>query len=234
MPIVISIIIPVFREKGINVIIRELRYFLKDEKAEVIIVDCETGCIVIRDVKGSCITRGTLEKGRSCQMNNGALNAKGKVLLFLHADTSLPEETLDLVRECLKDPKIAGGAFDLEFKSDKLFFKIIGKCASIRSRISRIPFGDQAIFIRKTVFEKLGGYRYLPIMEDVDLMKRLKKESYTIKLLKPAVKTSPRRWEENGYFRTTFLNIIIQVLFRFGFSPHMLARLYYGKQYSSI
>ena len=105
--------------------------------------------------------------------------------------------------------------------------KFIAVVASLRSRITRVPFGDQAIFIRRDYFEAIGGYREIPLMEDVDLMKRIRKSGHKIYIFKNRVKTSPRNWEKNGVVYSIIRNWFIQILFTLNISPHRLVKYYY-------
>jgi len=157
-------------------------------------------------------------------MNAGAKKASSEILLFLHADTLLPNHACDLIVQSLKD--VDAGAFDLSFDSKNIFLKTIAKVASLRSRLSRLPYGDQAIFIKKDVFHTLNGYEDLPLMEDVNLMQKLKKYNYKIQILPECVITSARKWENSGIVYTTLRNWILIVLYYLGVHPSKLAKFY--------
>ncbi len=122
------------------------------------------------------------------------------------------------------------GAFDLGIRSEKFIFRLIESAASLRSRATRIPFGDQAIFVRKDYFDKIGGYQDIPIMEDVEIMKRIRKRGDKIVILHQRVHTSSRRWEKEGILRCTLRNWLLQVLYLLGVSPHRFSKLYGHKQ----
>ena len=124
------------------------------------------------------------------------------------------------------DGKYVGGAFDLKIGSDRFIFKIIGNLASLRSRLTRIPYGDQAIFIRRDYFRTIGGYKDVPLMEDVELMQRIKRQGDKIFILKEKVITSPRRWEREGVLYCTLRNWIITILYFIGVSPDRLVKFY--------
>jgi rSAM/selenodomain-associated transferase 2 len=159
-------------------------------------------------------------------MNAGALVAKGEILIFLHADTELPVRALKKI-DSLKDRReYVGGAFDLGIKSDKLIFRVIGTLSSWRSRLNRIPFGDQAIFIRKEYFDQIGGYKEIPLMEDVELMRRIKRSENKIWIFNDRVMTSPRRWEKEGVIYCTLRDWTLQTLYFLGLSPDKLSRFY--------
>jgi rSAM/selenodomain-associated transferase 2 len=162
-------------------------------------------------------------------MNAGATVARGEILIFLHADTILPDNALEKISQALQGRDYVGGAFDLKIDSDRLFLKYISARASLRSRWNRIPYGDQAIFIRKKYFDQLGGYKEIPLMEDVDLMRRIKKDGKKIFILPDKVITSARRWESDGILFTTMRNQILVRLFYLGISPHRLAKYYWRR-----
>ena len=169
------------------------------------------------------------EPGRGRQMNAGASDALGEILIFLHADTCLQVDALTLIRHALANRQYVAGAFDLGIRSKKLIFKIIANTASLRSRFTRMPYGDQVIFIRKDYFQTIGGYRTIPLMEDVDLFKRIKKGGDTICILPARALTSPRRWENEGIISCTLRNWMLIILYQIGVSPEKLAHFYRNK-----
>lgn len=223
----LSIIVPVLNEQGqINSLIEHINGQDYDGDFEIIIVDGDPQCGTIKAIRDNSVICITSSKGRARQMNAGAAIARGAVLIFLHADTKLPEGALQKISQVLGNPKYIGGAFDLGIDSDRLILKYIAVRASFRSRLNRIPYGDQAIFIRKNYFDKIGGFRDIPLMEDVDLMRRIKKDGKKIHILRDKVITSARRWENEGAVYTTLRNQIIVFLYYLGVSPHKLAKLY--------
>jgi rSAM/selenodomain-associated transferase 2 len=159
-------------------------------------------------------------------MNAGAAAANGEILIFLHADTRLPEEGFEKVAQVLRGGKYVAGAFDLGIDSDRLVLRYIAASARLRSRLNRIPYGDQAIFMSKTYFDAIGRFREIPIMEDVDLMRRIKKRGDKIFILPDRVRTSPRRWETEGAIYTTLRNQLLVALYYLGVSPEKLAKFY--------
>jgi uncharacterized protein len=164
-------------------------------------------------------------RGRSSQMNVGARAASGEFLLFLHADTLLPEGWADLALIELNKPGAAAAAFELSLSSRTRTLKAVERLANLRSRLFQMPYGDQGIALRADLFRELGGFRDLPIMEDWDLTKRLRKRG-RIRIAAARVLTSSRRWETYGMFRTSALNQIIIVGYVLGVAPKRLARLY--------
>lgn len=158
----------------------------------------------------------------------------GEVLLFLHADTVLPCDWLGAVESALEDPDIVGGAFTLAIdsvssRSGSRFLRFVEYTVGLRSRLFGVMYGDQAIFVRREVFEKVGGYRGLPLMEDVDLMRRLRREGGVV-CLKERVLTSARRWRVGGGVVNSAKNWLFLALYFAGVSPDRLYRFYYGRR----
>jgi rSAM/selenodomain-associated transferase 2 len=225
-----SIIIPVLNEAGqINSLIEQLRNQKHNSFYEIIVVDGDPDGSTIRDIQDLDVKAITTDKGRGKQMNAGAAIASGEILIFLHADTTLPENALGKINRTLLNPDYVGGAFDLKIDSDRLFLRYISVRASLRSRWNRIPYGDQAIFIRKKYFDHIGGFKEIQLMEDVDLMQRIKKDGKKIFILPDKVITSARRWESDGVFYTTIRNQILVRLFYLGISPKRLAKYYWKR-----
>ena len=225
-----SIIIPVLNEAGqINALIKQLRKQQPESSCEIIVVDGDPQGSTVGTIKDRDVTAITAGKGRGRQMNAGAAAARGEILIFLHADTNLPDNALRKISQALHNRDYVGGAFDLKIDSDRLFLKYISIRASLRSRWNRIPYGDQAIFIRKKYFDQIGGFKEIPLMEDVDLMRRIKKDRKKIVILPDKVTTSARRWESDGALYTTMRNQILVRLFYLGISPHKLAKYYWRR-----
>lgn len=224
---VCSVIVPVLNEQAqINALIEHVSAQNFDSGFEIIIVDGDPHGGTVGVVKESHVVCLRSATGRGRQMNAGAAIARGEILLFLHADTRLPVGALKKIARVLENRDYVGGAFDLCIDSDRWILKYIAARASLRSRLNRIPYGDQAIFIRRSDFDKIGGFRDIPLMEDVDLMRRIKKGGKKIHILRDKVITSPRRWEHEGAVYTTLRNQVIVMLYYLGVSPHKLARLY--------
>lgn len=167
----------------------------------------------------------TSEQGRAKQMNAGVEETRSDVLLFLHADTILPPETRHEINQVLEDPKYVGGRFDVRFEDDRGWAWLISRLMNWRSRWSGIATGDQAIFVRRVVFEDLGGFADVPLMEDIELTQRLKHVG-SVAALRTKVTTSFRRWEQQGAFRTIAQMWLLRFLYWIGIHPKTLHQLY--------
>ncbi len=223
----ISIIIPVFHEADrIGVLLDSLRALDPDHITERIVVEGAPEGDTLSAVHDPDAVVIRSARGRARQMNAGAEIARGDILLFLHADTFLPSEGFETVLETMADETVAAGAFGIRFDSERTVFKVFGWLDSKRSRITRVPYGDQAVFLRRDFFWSLGGYGDLPIMEDVDLLRRIKKRRGRVCVLKSRVTSSVRRWEREGLVYCTARNLILLLLFRLGVPPSRLKRYY--------
>jgi rSAM/selenodomain-associated transferase 2 len=167
----------------------------------------------------------TSEPGRARQSNVGAGSCHGEILLFLHADTRLPDTAKQNIESALTDPVVVGGRFDVRFDSLSDWGRVISTFMNLRSRLTCISTGDQAMFVRRNVFDQLGGFADIPLMEDIDFSRRLKRQG-RIAMLRGQVVTSFRRWERNGPVKTILLMWSLRFLFWVGVSPHRLKSFY--------
>jgi rSAM/selenodomain-associated transferase 2 len=166
-------------------------------------------------------------RGRARQMNAGAGAAGGSTILFLHADTVLPPDATQAIEDALRDSGVVSGRFDVRFDNPRGIFTLIATMMNIRSRLTRICTGDQAIFMRRQIFGELGGYPDIPLMEDIELSRRLKRRG-RIACLRQRVTTSARKWEGEGALRTITLMWALRLLYWAGVEPARLHRWYYG------
>lgn len=167
------------------------------------------------------------DRPRGARLNEAAASSRGEILLFLHTDTRLPSGWAAAVSRAV-DAGAAGGAFHLAFSGDSPYMAFIATVANLRTSVTRVPYGDQAPFVRRDLFERLGGFAPWPLLDDVDFGRRLRREG-PIALLRPPVATSPRRYLERGITRTVLKNWSILLRWRLGGSPESLARNYRGR-----
>lgn len=163
--------------------------------------------------------------GRSHQLNRGAAAATGSILLFLHADTRLPEGFEQAIRQTLAQPGVVAGAFRLAINGPGRGLRWVEWGVNLRSRWLQMPYGDQAIFLRAEVFDQIGGFPDLPMMEDFELVRRLRKVG-RVAIAPAAVVTSDRRWRTLGILRTTLANQAMIAGYFLGIDPQKLARWY--------
>ena len=165
------------------------------------------------------------ERGRARQMNHGARQSSGEVLLFLHADTRLPQSAFRDIAAALRDPRYLGGRFDVDLEGRHRMLKIISALINYRSRATQVGTGDQALFVRRDIFERLGGFPEIPLMEDIVFCRALKRLG-GVACLRSRVVTSARRWESDGVWRTIFKMWSLKVCYLAGVSPMRLKRFY--------
>lgn len=218
----VSIIIPTLNEATT---MRDLAASLGRLRGEFEVIVCDGGSAdATVEVARQCGLR-VIEapRGRGPQMNAGAQLAKGETLLFLHADTRLPEDALELVAGALVDEKVCGGNFSLIFGGDSREARLLTRIYPLL-RLGGMLYGDSAIFARRRVFDRLDGYREYPIFEDCDLYRRMRRLGRFVRLNARAT-TSSRRFQ--GHFIRTFaLWSLMQVLYWLGVNPNLLSRLY--------
>ena len=223
-----SIVIPVLNEaESINFVINQINTISRDFKVEIIVADGDKNLSTNAAIEDKSVIKLSSLPGRSVQMNTGAEAACGDIILFLHADTILPDNAFHEMADAMADPSYVGGAFSLGFASNSSAMRFIAWVANIRTKITRVPFGDQAIFLRREYFLSIGGFKEIPLMEDVELMNRIKKHGDRIRLIPSRVRTSARKWEREGVFRTNMRNWSIQIMYLLGVSPERLFQYYY-------
>jgi rSAM/selenodomain-associated transferase 2 len=220
----ISVIVPVLNEEmSIAATLIELQRLKPDE---MIVVDGGSSDETREICQRFGVESYPSRPGRAAQMNFGAQRATGDVLVFLHADTRLPLSAFDDIRAALQDSKVLGGRFDLQLDNPRPLLKLVGLMISLRSRLSKVGTGDQAIFVRREIFQELGGYPDIPLMEDVAFSRLLKRRG-AVACLRSRVISSARRWEMDGIWRTILKMWTLKTLYLLGISPVRLKR-YYG------
>ena len=221
---VLSIIVPVLNEAiGIEATLLALAP-LRQRGVEVIVADGGSRDETVWLAQPHADTVLSAPRGRASQMNAGAAQARGEVLLFLHADTQLPAMADQLVLEAIGSGSI-WGRFDVRISGRFWMRHVIAVFMNGRSRWSGIATGDQALFVRRDVFERLGGFPDQPLMEDIELSKRLR-HAYRPVCLRAKVATSGRRWESRGVWRTIFLMWCLRWRYWRGETPERLAEAY--------
>ncbi len=193
--------------------------------AEIVVVDGGSVDASVATAQPLCDTLITTSRGRARQMNAGARASHGDPLVFVHADTIVPSTFAADIATALSDSAIVGGRFDLELDASALPYRIIGAMISLRSRISHTGTGDQAIFVRREVFDRLGGFPELELCEDLEFSRRLKRAG-RVACLRARVTTSARRWSRDGVARTVLRMWLIRTMYLLGVAPARLKRMY--------
>jgi rSAM/selenodomain-associated transferase 2/rSAM/selenodomain-associated transferase 1 len=219
----ISVIIPALNES--SVIEKTMTTLLKCEQVEIIVVDGGSRDNTIELAKSYGATVLSTVPSKAVQMNAGAAHASGDVLLFLHADTCLPEKFDEKVLTAVTRNGFSAGAFTLGIDTDSPWMRFIERAANWRARFFQMPYGDQALFVSRNFFNDVGGFPEIPIMEDFELIKRLKRKGRII-MLPESVRTSSRRWQNIGIFKAWLLNQMIVIGYYIGVSLPRLARWY--------
>ncbi len=223
LPPKISVIIPVLNEaRYLPDTIRAIRR----DADEAIVVDggSDDGSMQVAAELGVDRVVQTMA-GRANQLNYGAGVAEGDIFVFLHADTLLSPNALNEVRLVMENSCAVGGAFRLRIASARRLVRWVAPMVNLRTRLLRLPYGDQGIFIRRHAFEMMSGFQALPIMEDVDLVQRMRKRGRLV-LLRSTATTAARRWEANGVLRTTLINWVAALAFRVGVPPGRISSFY--------
>ena len=223
-PDLISVIIPTLDEaENIGPLLADV---FQADGIEVIVVDGgshDQTVEVARHMGAQVLTGGS--PGRALQMNRGAAAAGGDLLFFLHADSRLPRGFGDLIRRALAAEDVAAGAFRLQIDAPGARLRFVEYWANLRSRFLQMPYGDQGLIINASLFQEIGGFPAQPIMEDFELVRRLRSRGRVV-ILPDAIRTSPRRWHNLGVGRTTLTNQAIVFAYLAGVPPQKLARFY--------
>lgn len=221
----VSIIIPVLNEASVLADNLQKLQRLRAQGHEVIVVDggsTDGSKIIAEPLVDSFLLSNS---GRAVQMNKGAKAANGEIFLFLHVDTNLPDDGVDAVIQSIKSDKNIWGRFDVRLSGERRFFRVIESMMNWRSRLTGIATGDQALFMTRELFHHLQGFTNIPLMEDVEICRRLKKVCAPI-CLSQRVTTSSRRWELGGVTKTIWLMWRLRLAYWLGADPATLARQY--------
>lgn len=222
----VSIVIPVLNEaeqisNRLQALKSSLRY-ADESHYEIIVVDGgseDNSAELAREYTDLIVNS---PRGRALQMNAGAATARGDVLLFLHADTVLPERALDYIAS----KQDAWGWFNVRLSGENVLFRIIERMMNLRSRLSQVATGDQAMFVQRELFHEVGGFPEIALMEDIALSKLLRKQAKPTVISQPVI-TSSRRWQQHGIIKTVLLMWWLRLLYFIGVSPARLVRSYY-------
>ena len=220
----LSIIVPMLNEQqSIAATLSALRAGAPD--AEIIVVDGGSDDDSPRVARDRCDILLEAPRGRANQLNAGAARASAEVLAFVHADTIVPRTFAADIAAAMRNPAVAGGRFDLLLDNPALPYRLIGWLISVRSWLSKTGTGDQAIFVRRAVFERLGGFPNIEICEDLDFARKLKRAG-PVACLRSRVVTSARRWQRAGLLRTVVRMWTIRLGYLAGVPPARLRRWY--------
>lgn len=221
----LAVIVPILNEeRSIAATLEAVR--LGAPGARIVVVDggsTDRGPEIARSLSDLLVRA---PRGRARQMNAGAALAENPdAVSFVHADTIVPPEFGTVIQDALADPHVVGGRFDLELDCGAWHYRMLAMMINLRSRLMRSGTGDQAIFVRREVFSRLGGFPEIDLCEDVEFMRRLRQQG-TILCLHAKVLTSARRWQRHGFLRTIVRMWTIKSLFLLGLSPAWLKRHY--------
>ncbi|TPQ29063.1 TIGR04283 family arsenosugar biosynthesis glycosyltransferase [Methylomonas koyamae] len=223
----ISIVIPVLNEAGHLASKLQALQRLRD-RCQLLLVDGGSHDNSLEIAKPLVDKVILSSRGRAIQMNAGALQADAEILLFLHADTRLPENGIDLISQAIAEG-FHWGRFDVAFDNPKPVFTLIAFMMNQRSRLTSIATGDQALFMTRAAFAAVGGFPGIALMEDIAISSKLKILGKPC-CLKAKVLTSARRWRQNGIFNTILLMWRLRLAYFFGADPDDLAMRYYGRR----
>ncbi len=221
----LSVIIPALNEEeNIEALIDHI--YQEEVRAEIIVSDGRSNdnTAEIAKSKGAVVVSGT--PGRGAQLNRGAEAASASILIFLHADSRLEKGALSkMVEQMGQDKDLIGGCFKLKISSQNSLLKFISWSSNLRAKYLKLIFGDQGIFVRRDVFNELGGFPEIELMEDWEFSKRMAKKGRLL-FVDKKIYTSARRWENHGVLKTIILMHKIKILYKLGISPSKLKEIY--------
>lgn len=219
----ISIIIPTLNEQeNISSLLRYLGGL--DPQIELIVVDGFSSDETVQLAQNHAKVI-QCQRGRGQQLNAGAENASGDILWFIHADCYPHIDSIKAMRQVLAEDRIVGGAFEYNIDQPGLFFRLTEHTSNFKNHLLNLFYGDMGIFVRREIFDKMGGYKNIPLMEDMDFCKRLKDHGRVF-ILPQRIMTSARRWREEGIMKNMIRNWIIQLFWCCGVSADKMKRWY--------
>lgn len=222
----ISFIIPVLNDRmSLDILLPQLQAY-REKGHELLLVDGGSSDGSVSSATAQVDRILMTGPGRARQMNLGAENAKHEILHFLHADSRLPDKLDSLIQQSMQNPKQLWGRFDVSLDESGFAYSMIAFMMNLRSRLSGVATGDQGIFVRNTVFHEIGGFKVIPLMEDVALSKTLRKKSWPV-CLEAKIITSARRWKQKGLFKTILMMWYLRLAYFMGADPEGLAAIYY-------
>lgn len=224
----LSIIIPALNEVAQIVATLEPLQPLRGMGYEILVVDGDSDDGTPEHARPLCDRIVNAPRGRARQMNAGAQAARGDVLWFLHADTQVPAAAVEALLAALAQPRCQWGRFDVRLSGSHPLLRVVATLMNLRSRLTGIATGDQGIFVRRALFERIGGFPDIPLMEDIELSRRLKRAAAPA-CLDERLLTSSRRWERNGIMRTILLMWRLRFAYWLGVAPERLAALYHQR-----
>ena len=228
-PSSLSIVVPTLNEEaGIVSFLQPLQQ-LRERGVELILVDGGSGDGTV--AAGSPLVDRMLQlskRGRALQMNAGAAQASGDVLLFLHADTHLPDDAVRLILDGLRETGRRWGRFDVTLSGASPMLRVVEWMMNLRSRLTGITTGDQGLFVERRLFDEVGGFPAISVMEDIALSTTLKRHGRPLCLAQRVIASS-RRWEKYGIWRTITLMWRLRLAYFLGAESERLAEIYYGR-----
>jgi rSAM/selenodomain-associated transferase 2 len=229
----VTIVIPVLNDTpALAALLDDLQPYRDQPAVEIVVVDGGKAADPTLErlrARHADVTWLRSVAGRGAQMNHGARHARGRWLLFLHADTRLGTGWLDELGRLEGLPGVAGGSFRFALDSRSPWARWIERGVEARVRLFDLPYGDQALFATRGDFNALGGFREMPLMEDVDFVRRLRRRGRLARVAVAAL-TSARRWEQDGWVRRSVENVMLTLLFLAGLPPERLADRYHRRR----
>ncbi len=221
----VSVIIPTLNEE--SYVGAACRRALTGRNVEVVVADGGSTDDTVEEARAAGARIVQTGPGRARQLNSAASSAEGELLLFVHADTLLPLGFSERVRKALGERGVVAGTFDLAIGGSGIGLRLVESVVALRSRWGQLPYGDQGLFLTRRLFERMGGFAEMPIMEDYEFVRRLERRG-RIRTVPVPVLTSPRRWQRLGVLKTTIVNSAVVAAYHLGVDPDRLARWYRG------